>query len=39
LMQAHGGTLTIVSTVGVGTRARLAFPAERLVVSDRVKAA
>ena len=26
LMQAHGGTLTIVSTAGVGSRARLFFP-------------
>ena len=28
LMQAHGGTLTIDSTAGVGSRARLFFPAE-----------
>ena len=28
LMQAHGGTLTIDSTVGVGSRARLFFPTQ-----------
>ena len=28
LMQAHGGSLTIDSTAGVGSRARLFFPAE-----------
>ncbi len=28
LMQAHGGTLTIESTAGVGSRARLYFPSE-----------
>ena len=28
LMQAHGGTLTIDSTAGVGSRARLFFPVE-----------
>ena len=31
LMQAHGGTLTIDSTVGVGSRARLFFPATQEV--------
>jgi signal transduction histidine kinase len=29
LMQAHGGTLTIDSTLGVGSRARMFFPAQQ----------
>lgn len=29
LMQAHGGALCLTSTAGVGTRARLSFPAAR----------
>lgn len=31
LMQAHGGTLSLDSTAGVGTRARLLFPSIRLL--------
>jgi signal transduction histidine kinase len=31
LMQAHGGTLTLQSRAGIGTRARLTFPVERVV--------
>jgi signal transduction histidine kinase len=31
LMQAHGGSLTLDSTAGIGTRAMLRFPIERLI--------
>ena len=31
LMERHGGTLKIQSTVGVGTIARAVFPAERII--------
>lgn len=35
LMQAHGGSLTVESKEGVGTRVRLTFPATRLLQAER----
>ncbi len=37
LVAMHGGTLTIASTVGIGTTVTIAFPAERMV-SERAAA-
>jgi len=36
LMEAHGGALSIDSTLGLGTRVTVAFPTERLVGPERL---
>src|SRR5439155_13906827 len=35
IMELHGGTLELTSTVGVGTEAAAIFPPDRVVGSDR----
>ena len=39
LMQAHGGSLIVTSTEGVGTRVRLGFPKARVVATSEREAA
>jgi signal transduction histidine kinase len=34
IMEVHGGTLTLSSTIGAGTEATVTFPPERAILRD-----
>ena len=38
MMELHGGTFELSSTVGEGTRAKITFPADRLVYATAQQA-